>query len=356
MSDEKKQSEPEDFGLINARDEAQILAELAGVPVLDFVYINKRGQAELTYAGTKWAVRELAQRGEAIRVTHDPKVERCPIDPEYLCVTIRGARFKVDREAKCETMLDTSVGAARNWKNQKLTDGKVIPDENFFKKAVGIATRNAMQSLLPQDFLKEMVDILADKRRALERGEKQPAKPKAAAPAKQPDAAPSAQQAPASPAKTDQTAQPAQKAAGAASVPTQPAQPAPAKTDQTAQPTAPKTAEAAPAKSGEKTIRQKLFVALNHFEKDTAGKRKLLVELTGKDSSKELEDRAVTILTASLERSLPGKVNELRSNPDGSRYIFEKPTSNILHGKKAEVVSNEPAPAGAPDAGSEEPF
>jgi hypothetical protein len=334
VSEDKKQSEPDDFGLINARDEAQILAELAGVPVLDFVYINKRGQAELTYAGTKWAVRELAQRGEAIRITHDPKVERCPIDPEYIMVTIRGARYKVYTESKAEVMLDTSVGAARNWKSQKLTSGQVIPDENFFKKAVGVATRNAMQSLLPQDFLKEMVEILADKKRALERGETKPPAKKATATAK--PEAPAAE-------KSSAAAAPAQPAAPAATAPATPAQPA-------ATPAKP----AEPAKPGEKTIRQKLFVVLNHFEKDTAAKRKLLLELTGKDSSKELDDLTVTRLTAALERSLPGKVNELLSNADGSRYILEKPTKNVLHGMQSAAPAG--APAAAPTGAEEEPF
>jgi hypothetical protein len=348
VSDDKKQSEPDDFGLINARDEAQILAELAGVPVLDFVYINKRGAAELTYVGTKWAVRELAQRGEAIRLTHDPVVGRCPIDPEYITVTIRGARFKVDREAHCETMLDTSVGAARNWKSQKLTDGRTIPDENFFKKAVGIASRNAMQALLPQEFLREMIDILADKRRALERGEKLPAKAKvAASPAKQPDAAPSASQ--------------AQPPAKSAELPAKPAGPAPAaapakSAELPAKPAVPAKPEE-PVKPGERTIRQKLFVTLNHFAADTAGKRQLLLELTGKDSSKELPDLDVTRLTFALERCLPGKINELLLNPDGTRYIFEKPTKNILHGKRIAAAAEAPAsaPAGAPGE-EEEPF
>ena len=336
MTDEKKQPEPEDFGLVTARDEAQIMAELAGVPVLDFVYFNKRGQAELTYAGTKWAVRELANRGEAIRLIADPKVERCPIDPEYICVTIRSARYKVDREAKCETMLDTGVGAARNWKSMKLTEGKIIPDEHFFKKAVGIASRNAMQSLIPQDFLAEMVEKLAVQRRKLERGEKEtpakPAKQEAAKPAKE--------------AKPEQAATPppAQQQA-ATPPPAEPAKPA----DQKA---------ATPGKPGEKTIRQKLFVALNHFEPNTEAKRKLLAELTGKSSSSELEDTVVTRLTSALDRALPGKVNELRVGGDGTRYILEKPTGNVLFGKYAPAPQQGAATATAPAASGaeEEPF
>jgi hypothetical protein len=186
----------------------------------------------------------------------------------------------------------------------------VIPDENFFKKAVGIACRNAMQSLLPQEFLREMIDVLAEKKKALERGEKPPKK--AAPPKETPPAA--------------------------------------------AAPAAPSGPTAPPAKPGDKTIRQKLFVALNHFEKDTAAKRKLLLELTGKDSSKELEDAKVTQLTSALERALPGKVNELRSNADGSRYVLEKPTGNVLFGTKSDAQAEAPAAAAPAGEEEEEPF
>lgn len=310
MSDEKKdEGKAEEIMLVNARDEEQILAELSGVPVDEFVYKNKRGQYELTYAGTKWAVRKLAERGEAIREVADPQVAVCPMDPEYITVTIRAARYKVSTDPKGEVMLDTSVGAARNWKSQRLTSGKVIPDENFFKKAIGIATRNAKQSLLPQDFLRDMIDALARKAE----GKPDP-KPKAEKPAK-------------SEAKKPEAEKPKEEA---------------------------KKPEAeAPKGPATETTRQKLYRAMHRFAGTHAEKKKLLKELTGKESSKECEEVVVTRLTAAFERAGDGKVNEVKRNPDGTHYILEKPTGNIIYGTRA----GEPAPAATPAGGStEEPF
>jgi len=157
MADEKPLAT--DFELMDREDEDQILSELRGVPVDKFIYKNSRGQPELSYAGTKWAVREMAITGEAIRVDL-PKVERCPIDPEYIIVNIIGKRVKVDKDANCETLLDTNVGAARGWIKQKLRDGSVVPDEFFYNKTVSKATRNVQQMLMPADFKQKIIDAL----------------------------------------------------------------------------------------------------------------------------------------------------------------------------------------------------
>ncbi len=92
---EQQASAPSDFELMDREDEEQILAELRGVPVDKFIYKNKRGEFELTYAGTKWVVRQMAEIGEAIRVDTHPKTARCEIDPEYLTCTVLGKRVKV---------------------------------------------------------------------------------------------------------------------------------------------------------------------------------------------------------------------------------------------------------------------
>jgi hypothetical protein len=157
MADEKPLAT--DFELMDREDEDQILSELRGVPVDKFIYKNSRGQPELSYAGTKWAVREMAITGEAIRVEL-PKVERCPIDPEYIIVNIIGKRVKVDKDANCETLLDTNVGSARGWIKQKMKDGRVIPDEFFYNKTVSKATRNVQQMLMPADFKQKIIDAL----------------------------------------------------------------------------------------------------------------------------------------------------------------------------------------------------
>jgi hypothetical protein len=189
VAEEKKET-PSEFELMDREDEEQILDELRGVPVDKFIYKNARGQYELSYAGTKWAVREMANRGEAIRIEGHPKTERCQIDPaEHITVTILAKRVKVDREAHVETVLDTTVGSSRGWIKQKLVDGRVVPDEHFFTKTVSKATRNGQQALMPQDFKKEIIETLQKMQAS---GGKLPAKAPAKPPAQQ--GAPAAQQ------------------------------------------------------------------------------------------------------------------------------------------------------------------
>lgn len=163
MTEQEKVAASGGFELMDREDEAQILEELRGAMSEKFIYKNSRGQYELSYAGTKWAVREMANKGEAIRIEGHPKVDRCPLDPEYITVTVLAKRVKVDLDAKCETVLDNNVGAARGWIKQKLLDGRIIPDEFFYNKTISKATRNVQQSLIPQDFKREIIDLLVKK-------------------------------------------------------------------------------------------------------------------------------------------------------------------------------------------------
>jgi len=157
MTEEKQDST--DFELMDREDEEQILGELRGVPAEKFIYKNSRGQPELSYAGTKWAVREMASQGEAIRLEL-PDVKRCPIDPEYITVNIIGKRIKIDRDANCETLLDTNVGSARGWIKQKLKNGDIVPDEFFYNKTVSKAARNVQQALMPSEFKRKIIQVL----------------------------------------------------------------------------------------------------------------------------------------------------------------------------------------------------
>ena len=223
MTEQEKVAASSEFELMDREDETQILEELRGAMSDKFIYKNSRGQYELSYSGTKWAVREMANRGEAIRVEDHPKVDRCPVDPEYITVTVLAKRVKVDRDAKCETVLDNNVGASRGWTKQKLLDGRIIPDEFFYNKTISKATRNVQQSLIPQDFKREIIELLVKKQNGQlpPSAAKAPKKP-APAPAGAPAAAPPASGAP-------QAAQKAPPAASKPAGPTQgPPKPAPA--------------------------------------------------------------------------------------------------------------------------------
>jgi hypothetical protein len=162
MSDQQQQHEPapDNFELMDKEDEEQILAELRGVPVDKFIYKNTRGEWDLSYAGTKWVVRKMAEEGEAIRVDSHPEVKLCIVDPEYITCTVLGRRVKVNVDTKHEILLDTNVGAARSWTKQKLRDGSIKPDEFFFNKTTSKAIRNLQQALIPPDFKKAMIQKL----------------------------------------------------------------------------------------------------------------------------------------------------------------------------------------------------
>lgn len=220
MTEQEKaaQAQAADFELMNREDEQQILDDLRGIPTERFVYKNSRGQFELSYAGTKWAVREMAEKGEAIRIQDHPRVERCVIDPEYVTVTVLASRVQVNRDAKVETLLDTQVGSARGWIKLKRLDGTVVPDEFFYNKTISKAVRNVQQALMPQDFKKAMIDVLVKKlgQPAGQAAQPQQQKKKA------PDAAPAGAQQKAAPAQapaTDKKDSAQQKAAPPAAAP-----------------------------------------------------------------------------------------------------------------------------------------
>jgi hypothetical protein len=159
---------PRNFELLTNDDKQKILLKLKEVPsqqVEKFIYENKRKEWALSYEGTKWVVREMADKGEAIRTDGHPKVERCLVDPEYMTCSILGKRVKVDREGKCEMILDTNVGTSRVWTKQKIgkeENAKVIPDEFWYSKLVSKATRNLQQSMIPNDFKKAITAKLQE--------------------------------------------------------------------------------------------------------------------------------------------------------------------------------------------------
>lgn len=314
---------PSDFELMDREDEEQIIAELRGVPVDKFIYQNKRKELELTYAGTKWVVRQMAEIGEAIRVDTHPKTERCVLDPEYITCTVLGKRVKVDREAKCETILDTLPGAARQWSKQKINNGAtVIPDEHFFSKCVSRATRNVMLSLIPTDFKKAMIEKLKEMQSGGGKGG-QARPPQGQQPQRPPQgqgAPPVGQNAPPQQQGTQKPpaggATPPQKPQGA---PAQPPQKPPQGRQQTQKPPPAKPqGQQAPPSQPQKsttdapieTVQQGFFAVLQAFAgtNDKITLQKVLKALTGKTSILELERGLMIELGPLLRRKVKGEL------------------------------------------------
>lgn len=367
MTEQQAAETHADFELMDREDEEQILAELRGVPVDKFIYKNSRGQYELSYAGTKWAVREMANRGEAIRIDGHPKVERCVIDPEYITVTVLAKRVKVDRESHVETVLDTTIGSARGWIKQKLQDGRVISDDFFYSKSVSKAVRNSQQALMAQDFKREMIEALkvmqaggaAPTARSRGPGRPPGSTNKAAPPVQKtspaqpaPGAAPGAAPAPAQGApqaapaqKPAAPAQSSNKPPGAAPAappgaqkPAAPPAAAPAKPAAApARPTAPNTTRPAPAQSPKDAAMDVLFqrfeVVLKQASGFTQDRPKMLgflKQLTGKES--------VTAMSREEIQELGPILNGISKG--GSRFengtIYDNVTGEVLWPRQPE--------------------
>ncbi len=313
-------TKPSTLDMLDLEDEEQIVDDLRGIPVDKFIYTNTRGILELSYAGTKWAIRKMAERGEAVRITGHPQITLCPMDSEYIVATVLAERVLIDRESGKEVRLDSTVGSSRNWKKQTLRDKKtVIPDPHFLKKAVSVATRNVQQMLMPFEFKKRMIDELSN-----------PSKPKQTAPPKQP-------------------AQPSPPTSGQ-----QPAQETKPPPVQTPKPEKPPESPNAP----DPKKRQKLHILMGRWIKDAKTKKQAFVDLTGKQQTSELTELELSRLTAAFERMGEGKINELRKV--GEKFtILEKSTGNTLFPVSAGAPAPPPetvTPDGAPPPSEDDMF
>lgn len=195
-----------DFEVFDLADEEQILAELGGRVTEKFVYelkgvkdpITGLNVTGLSYAGTNWACREYAKHGEVIRVIGKPEVIVDPTDPNYIVVVITAQRFAVNSETQRETPLDTNFGVKRQWrlmKKNKYENGQVVGEEIvqdpfFFEKAFSKSIRNAKQSLIPTDVVKQLIQ------RAIKAKQSGPARDSGSTPPKAPPAAPAKAAAP----------------------------------------------------------------------------------------------------------------------------------------------------------------
>ncbi len=159
---------PRNFDLLSSEDKQKIILKLKEVPqqqVEKFIYQNKRQEWALTAEATKWIVREMADKGEAIRINGHPKVEKDLIDAEWMTCSVLGNRVKVDREGKSEMVLDSNIGSARTWIKQKIgkdENAKVINDDFWYTKLVSKATRNLQQSMIPNEFKKAIITRLLE--------------------------------------------------------------------------------------------------------------------------------------------------------------------------------------------------
>lgn len=306
-------------------DDSKIIESLSKRVTTGFTY-KVNGKHGLSSAGTLWAVREFAKQGEVYRVIGDVDIKVCPIDADYINVTIKVQRFFVNPATGQEIPLDSTIGHKRMSRKAKryLDENdknkfEMVEDPEFTTKAITKAERNGKLKLMPKD---AVINLIA---KAL--GQTQPAQSGGRPAPKPPPARPAAPPPPAAPPQPP----PATHAAP-------PAQSAPAAT-----PPPPATVPPPPPKMTRDVMIQKLdAVSKMVFQTpDGAQARAKLAQLTGKASPSDLSDEEMK----NVGNAINGVANK-KAKLEGN---------NIIRIADGVVLWKGPAAAAPPQPPPEEP-
>ncbi len=141
---QKTEITPSEYKIMDGQDEQQVLEELQGHYLTEFVYSFKAGGRDVI--GLSWAgVKELAYRYGGIQV------ESCNIEDkgDFWLVTCKASDIKRS---------NSRFGVATQSKTMKRRDGTVEPDEFALQKATSKAQRNAIRALMPEIAVKQYID------------------------------------------------------------------------------------------------------------------------------------------------------------------------------------------------------
>ena len=130
------------FEIMEARDEAQILAEAQGHIIKEMFYkfpIDGKTVTGISWVGTK----EIARRYGGIKMGI-PQVS--DLGEDWAC-SVQATDTKNDV---------TLVGSSLQSKNMKKRDGSEVSDRFAYTKVVSKAQRNAIRALIPESFLLKM--------------------------------------------------------------------------------------------------------------------------------------------------------------------------------------------------------
>jgi len=143
------ESKSDAYTLINQKDDAQVLAEIQGNFLSEFVYSfpTKEGKVTgLSWAGTK----EIARRQGNISV-------------EDINITETDKTYRVLCKAKDIQRNVTMFGVAEQSKMMHLKSGLDIEDLHALSKCVSRAQRNGIRALIPEIFIKKMIEQFLEK-------------------------------------------------------------------------------------------------------------------------------------------------------------------------------------------------
>jgi len=138
------ESKTQAFDIMNQRDDSQVLLEIQGGFMEEFVYSFPTKEGKVT--GLSWAgAKEVARQMGNI------SVEDCDIleKPDTYLVKCKAKDMKRNV---------TMFGVAEQSKNMKLRNGEDIRDLHALSKAVSRAQRNAIRGLIPEIFIKKMIE------------------------------------------------------------------------------------------------------------------------------------------------------------------------------------------------------
>ena len=154
-------------------DDDQILSEIQGkgAEIADeWIYTFRSGGKEVTglsWMGTKNAIYYFRRKKMADLYITDMEFIEDPTDKEYML-------FK----ARCEDKINGGGiwGVKRQWTKMKLRDGSVVVDPFWYEKGTSKAQRNAMQAMMPADWITKLIKEWTDKgkTKALKGEEKEP--------------------------------------------------------------------------------------------------------------------------------------------------------------------------------------
>jgi len=134
----------EAYDLINQKDDQQVLQELQGGFIDEYIYSFPTSQGRVT--GLSWAgVKEVARTMGNISI-------------EDLQVNENENSFQVKAKAKDINRNVTMFGVTEQSKTITTRDGQELPDMHALSKCVSRAQRNAIRGLIPETFIKQMIE------------------------------------------------------------------------------------------------------------------------------------------------------------------------------------------------------
>jgi len=149
MTNELVEARP--FLLMDKEDEKQIIAEMRGEIIKEYVYSyfkDGRRVEGLSLAGINAVSIHMAEVGNPMRVIEQNITE----DAEYIKAVIKVGRYSVKNDGT-EVGLDSAYGAKRQAKFY--ASGKANPFA--FEQAISKAERNARKKLIPEKVIVELM-------------------------------------------------------------------------------------------------------------------------------------------------------------------------------------------------------